>query len=83
MSVSIRTDDTTVWVDVGAFTVGRFGKLGIDVHTADATGCLQCTHTPTTKDDWHIFVAAMFLHHGVVVTDEFMPRRFREPHQEG
>lgn len=73
----IRTDGTTVWVDVGSYTVGRFGKMGIDVHTATADGYLHCTHEPTTREDWRSFVTSMAFHHDVTIPDEYMPTRFR------
>lgn len=77
-TVAIQTDGRTVWVhsDEG-HTIGRFGPLGIDVHTADSTGCLHCTHGSTTVEDWRIFVTAMLLHHGVDIPDRYMPERFR------
>lgn len=77
-AVDIQTDGRTVWVhsDQG-HTIGRFGTLGIDVHTADSTACLHCTHEPTTVDDWHVFVTSMLLHHKVDIPDRFMPERFR------
>lgn len=31
----IRSDGRTVWVDVDGYTVGRFSRFGIDLHTAD------------------------------------------------
>jgi hypothetical protein len=64
-------------VDVGAFTVGRFGRLGIDVHTPTADGCLHCTHGTTTIIDWRQFVTDMKVCYGIEITDEYMPDRFR------
>jgi hypothetical protein len=82
MTHQIRSDGTTVWVDVGAYTVARFGKLGIDVHTPTADGCLHCTHEPTTIEDWRTFQKDMSHYYGIVVGDGHMPWRFREQHQE-
>ncbi len=74
---AIASDGVTVWIDGPAGTIGRFGRLGIDVHIADTTGCLHCTHGVTTAADWPVFVAAMREHHGVIVGAEHIPQRFR------
>lgn len=76
-AVNVRSDGRTVWVDVGMYTVGRFGRLGIDVHTRTADGCLHCTHEPTTVKDWHVFVEKIYEYHGVRVSHHHMPTRFR------
>ena len=73
----IRSDGRVVWVDGPGGCIGRFGLNGIDVHTADASGCLHCTHEPTTAADWDIFVAKMDEQHGVQVPAEHKPDRFR------
>jgi len=51
-----------VWVHASdGVTVGRFGKMGIDIHNSMAvqleTGkqCLLCTHRPVNGDDWGKF----------------------------
>lgn len=74
----IRSDGTSVWVDGPGGCIGRFGQLGIDIHTADASACLQCTHERTTRLDWALFVIGMIEHHGVYVGPEHMPARFRD-----
>lgn len=70
----IRSDGRTVWVhsDTG-HTVGRFGPMGVDVHTPDSTGCLDCTHGATGPREWDRFVTSMFTHYGVRVDDEHRP----------
>lgn len=73
----VSTDGTVVWVNTAYANIGRFGRFGIDVHDKDATGCLHCTHTMTTAEDWEIFKQKMLEHHEVVVTDEFKPTRFQ------
>jgi hypothetical protein len=79
----ISTDGRTVWVN-SAVCLGRFGRLGIDVHkditeqmARTGTECLFCTHTPTTRADWDLFVVKMKELHGVIVPQKYMPRRFR------
>lgn len=72
----IQTDGTTVWVHSSdGHTIARFGRLGIDVHTADSTGCLHCTHEPTGPAEWDQFTAAMLEHHGVTIPDDCRPER--------
>ena len=70
----ITTDGRTVWVN-SSVCLGRFSPLGVDVHQ-DAEGqmaggsqCLDCCQEP----DWPRFVASMWEHHGVQVTDEYKP----------
>jgi hypothetical protein len=76
--VEIFSDGRIVWVNGGdtGGAIGRFGLNGIDVHTADTTGCLHCTHERTEAADWDIFVSKMREHHGVKVGDEHRPERF-------
>ncbi len=74
----IQSDGRTVWVHHIAGTIGRFGELGIDVHTPDTTGCLHCTHGVTNLGDWRVFKQKMSEHHYVTVGDEHMPIRFTE-----
>jgi hypothetical protein len=70
----VRSDGVTVWVDTDRGTVARFGRLGIDVHTADTSECLYCTHGPTdTVEQWRTFVDRVLLHHNVEVDDGHMP----------
>lgn len=79
----ITTDGITVWVASGenGHCLGRFGRMGIDVHQppSDDSGreCLHCTHAPVTAKDWETFKAKMLEHHGVEVSDEYKPERFR------
>lgn len=75
----VRSDGRTVWVDAATgFTVARFGRLGVDVHTPDATACLDCTHGPTGPVEWDRFVASVRHHYGVVVSDEHRPDHCHE-----
>ena len=75
--VGIESDGRTVWVSTVNGTIARFGEMGIDVHTSDTTGCLHCTHGPTTFDDWWTFVAKVAEHHNIDVGERHMPDRFK------
>jgi hypothetical protein len=77
----ITTDGRTVWVNA-ASCLGRFGLQGIDIHRPaaeqpDLGECLYCTHGPTTRADWDVFVAKMLEHHAIKVLAKYMPKRFR------
>ena len=78
----IHTDDTTVWVNGAGGLLGRFGVQGIDVHRpmdeqTERGECLHCTHGPTTRQDWDVFVQKMVEHFGIKVSSKYMPQRFR------
>jgi hypothetical protein len=78
VEVQIMSDGVTVWVNGPNGSLARFGAMGIDVHTADTTGCLYCTHGPTaTEEQWRAFVDAVAEHHHVAVTDDHRPGRIR------
>jgi len=84
LEYEITTDGTTVWVNSSDGAIARFGKNGIDIHCSlgemveFGTQCLQCTHQPTTVDDWRAFQDGMLKHHGISVSDGFMPKRFKK-----
>lgn len=70
----IESDGRTVWVhSMKGATVGRFGRNGVDIHNADGSGCLDCTHGAATVEDWERFVAGMGEHYGVAVSDRHRP----------
>lgn len=73
----VRSDGRTVWVDVSGHTVGRFSQFGVDIHLPDSSGCLDCSHTRPTVDDWVRFVFGMLEHHDVQIPDRHMPRFLR------
>lgn len=76
----VTWDGITVWVNSAEASIGRFGRMGIDVHTADGSGCLHCTHAPTDNPwAWGQFVADMLTFHGVVIPAEAMPIRCAAP----
>jgi hypothetical protein len=81
--VQVDTDGVTVWVNTEAGCIARFGRQGIDIHRTHAEmkavgdECLFCTHGPTTKTDWHLFVAKMLELYRFKVPEKYIPRRFR------
>lgn len=51
-----------VWVHASdGSTVGRFGRMGIDIHTsiteqmAGSPECRLCTHAQVSEEDWSLF----------------------------
>lgn len=51
-----------VWIHASdGSTVGRFGRLGVDLHNtitdqmAGEPECRLCTHGPVTQNEWHLF----------------------------
>lgn len=73
LGVEVISDGRTVWINGPEGAIGRFGRMGTDVHYPDTTGCLYCTHGPQDEGDWWMFQTAMVLRHGVVVGDEHRP----------
>lgn len=75
------SDGTTVWVcDNSGYTIGRFGKMGIDIHQPPENGgseCLHCTHGIVTREDWDVFVVKMLGHYGVIGLEHHCPTRFQ------
>ena len=79
----IATDSVTVWVN-GVSCLGRFGRLGIDIHRSITDEqktkgeCLFCTHGETTVRDWYTFVEKMYDLHHIVVPARYKPIRFKK-----
>lgn len=74
----VSSDGRTVWVNTSDGLIGRFGKMGIDIHSPGGDGhCLLCTHGVTTNEDWSTFVTQMLRIYGCAVGDEHKPERFR------
>lgn len=71
----IISNGTTVWVNSGKTgnSIGRFSKMGIDIHNESADGCIDCKPGPTTLEDWRRFQTGMYHHYGVTVDDKHMP----------
>jgi hypothetical protein len=68
-----------VWVNSALGCVGRFGRMGIDIHRtfeAQLAGegeCLFCTHGPVGLVEWHEFQRLMHYFYGVVIDDSVRP----------
>ena len=70
----------TVWINgADGSCIGRFSKrFGIDIHrtaTAQLAGegeCIMCTHEPSDRTSWSLFIDAMRQHHGVTVPAELL-----------
>jgi len=84
MQSEIKTDGITVWVNgASGECLGRFGRMGIDVHATlhdqeeQEIQCLFCTHAPVTQADWGTFRQKMLELHGVQVNENYCPVRFR------
>lgn len=70
----ISTDGRTVWVNhVSGNAIGRFGPGGVDVHTKAGDGCLHCTHTKPTLEDWNTFGREMREYHNVAIMPHYRP----------
>ena len=81
MKIQIQSDGVTVWVnDNTGYCIGRFGRMGIDIHAGpdSDTECLYCTHQPVTKTDWQTFVDGMKKFHNVTGLEKHCPLRFKE-----
>lgn len=79
---TVESDGITVWVNTAHECIGRFGKMGIDIHNtieeqmAGSAQCLECTHGPVTLKDWEQFKTSMLAHYGAIVSDKHKPIRF-------
>jgi hypothetical protein len=74
----ITSDGVTVWINGSEGAIARFGRMGIDIHTMDTTGCLFCTHEPTDQlHHWWLFQDKVREHYNIVVYDDHMPDRFK------
>ncbi len=71
----IISDGRTVWINSGTtgVAIGRFSKMGIDVHNTDGDGCFHCVPGPCGQAEWDRFVFSMKEYHGVVVHERFKP----------
>lgn len=79
--VQLSPAKNTVWIHSSCgSTVGRFGRMGIDLHTtvaeqlAGAPECRYCTHGKPTAEDWATFRRLATEYWGVEVPfDAFDP----------
>lgn len=67
----------TVWIHASdGSTVGRFGRMGVDLHTtaqeqvAGASQCRLCTHGRSTVNDWKLFREKALEWWGVAVPED-------------
>jgi len=82
--VQISLSRDAVWVHASdGSTVGRFGKMGIDIHSTvteqmnGASQCDLCTHGRVTAEDWTTFREEALARWGVEIPDDgFDPRFF-------
>ena len=79
MKYEIQTTqlNDAVWIHASdGSTVGRFGKIGIDLHNtiteqmAGSSQCRLCTHRKVTADDWELFKDKAFEWWGVIVPNQ-------------
>ncbi len=77
----VASDGQTVWVhdENDGSCIGRFGRMGIDIHRPIAEQvehgqCLMCTHGRTGPDEWRRFVVAMKDIYGIVIHEHHRPR---------
>jgi len=79
--VQLSPAKNAVWIHSSCgSTVGRFGRMGIDLHTtvaeqlAGAPECRYCTHGKPTTEDWAKFRQLAMEYWGVdVPLDAFDP----------
>lgn len=82
----VCSNTQTVWVNSGVTgcCLGRFSKMGIDIHhdvdIQQETGrqCLDCTHTKPTVNDWYHFIREMLAVYDVHVDEEHRPEWINE-----
>lgn len=85
--VEIAANKSVVWVHSRAdgSTVGRFGKMGVDIHNTvtdqlnGAPECRLCTHGLVTESDWALFRDKALEFWGVTIPiDAFNKLNFKE-----
>lgn len=81
--IQISLSRDTVWVHASdGSTVGRFGRMGIDIHTSvteqmnGASQCDLCTHGRVTAQDWETFRMEALTRWGVAIPDNAFDARF-------
>jgi hypothetical protein len=83
MDFKIIYAERAVWINDETGCLGRFGRLGVDVHRImeqqmeGLPVCLACTHEPTSLDDWELFKDAMLKYHNVDLWDAPVPEWLR------
>lgn len=81
--VQLSASRDAVWVHASdGSTVGRFGKMGIDIHSSvtdqmnGASQCDLCTHGLVTAQDWATFRKEASARWGVKIPEEAFDSRF-------
>ena len=81
--VQLSASRDAVWVHASdGSTVGRFGKMGIDIHTSvteqmeGSPQCDLCTHGLVTAEDWHTFRKEAFSRWGTKIPQNAFDERF-------
>lgn len=72
-NVEISTDGSTVWVNGPTALLGRFSRMGVDVHIGGVCAGEGCVPGPCTIDHWRLFQVKMIVEHRVRVSDAWMP----------
>jgi len=75
--LEISASNDTIWIHSyeDGSTVGRFGKMGVDIHNtvtdqlAGAPQCRVCTHGKVSPKDWALFKEKALEFWGVIVPD--------------
>ena len=74
----ITTDGKTVWINDATGLIGRFSRLGIDVHVDGQCRGDSCVKGPFNSETgpaaWDAFKEKMLALHGVQVKDKFFPK---------
>lgn len=68
----IRSDGRVVWVNK-PILIGRFSRMGVDVHVNGKCVADSCIPGPCRKKHWRQFQYLMMEHHNVDVPDRHMP----------
>jgi hypothetical protein len=71
---TIETDGRVVWVNSPVTLLGRFSKMGIDVHVNSHCVGDSCSPGPCSLKEWREFQEKMIEHHGIEVPDKYMPK---------
>lgn len=73
----IETDGRVVWINGALMLLGRFSRLGIDVHVDGKCIGDSCSPGPCTLEHWREFQKKMLDLHRIKVPDKYMPTFLR------
>lgn len=71
---TIETDGRVVWINSPIELIGRFSRMGIDVHVKGKCVGDSCVPGPCTLQHWKDFQQKMLDLHRVRVPDKYMPK---------